>query len=164
MSALTHQLHEGVDRMLEGLSEGWHYLKTHAAGAMTRFTPGQAEPTVRELGRKTSRWGLLATDVWEDEAAVHVRLEVPGLQAGDFDLTVRANNILSVRGEKRIQHEDSQGDHFVIECAYGRFDRVVPLPAAVTVEKSTASYHNGVLRIDLPKREKARRVPIRGVE
>jgi HSP20 family protein len=51
----------------------------------------------------------------------------------------------------------------VVQCAYGTFERVVPLPAPVLADQANASYENGVLKIDLPKAHpgKAKRVEIK---
>ena len=166
MSALSH-LHEGVERVLDTLNEGWQYLKNHASGAITRFTPGQSAESGTDSGElihRTSRWGLMAADVREDDDRVHVKLEAPGMEADDFNITVREGDMLSVRGEKRFHRQDAEGDFYVVECAYGRFDRLIPLPAAIDVDKASADYRNGVLRIELPKRERARRVKIRTVK
>jgi HSP20 family protein len=58
---------------------------------------------------------------------------------------------LVVRGEKRFEREESEGRWRVLQCAYGSFRRVVPLPAPVLADRAKASYRNGVLKIELPK-------------
>ena len=75
-------------------------------------------------------------------------------------ISVRAIEIggdtLQVRGEKRFERESTEGRWRVLQCAYGSFQRSVPLPAPVRGEEASASYRDGVLRIDLPKREPGR--------
>jgi HSP20 family protein len=100
-------------------------------------------------------WALLAGEVFEDERRVVVRLEVPGLEAKDLDLEVR-DDVLVVRGEKRFEHEGNEGPYRLLQRAYGRLQRTVPLPAAVQADKPKAAYRNGMLKVELPKAETAR--------
>jgi HSP20 family protein len=100
-------------------------------------------------------WALLAGEVFEDERRVVVHLEIPGLEARDLDLEVR-DDVLVVRGEKRFEHEESEGRYRLLQRAYGRFQRTVPLPAPVQADKAKAAYRNGVLKVELPKAESAR--------
>ena len=67
-----------------------------------------------------------------------------------FDIEVN-ENALVISGEKRFEGESSQGRWRVMQCAYGSFRRVVPLPEAVNADAAIASYKNGVLRVELPK-------------
>lgn len=59
---------------------------------------------------------------------------------------------LIVRGEKRVTREEMQGRWQITECAYGSFERAIPLPAPVDSDQASASYEQGVLRVELPKR------------
>jgi HSP20 family protein len=54
-------------------------------------------------------------------------------------------------GEKRFERESSEGRYRVLQCAYGSFRRIVPLPTPVLTDQAKANYRNGVLRIELPK-------------
>lgn len=92
----------------------------------------------------------MAAEVFDDQNRIIVRLEAPGLDAKGFDLQV-VDDILVVSGEKRIQREYSEGHYHIKECAYGRFERAIVLPAPVDSDKAQADYKNGILRIELPK-------------
>jgi HSP20 family protein len=70
------------------------------------------------------------------------------------------DDALVVSGEKRFRREDTQGRWRVLQCAYGSFRRVVPLPASVRADQAKASYKDGVLRVDLPKAEPGRPKPV----
>lgn len=96
----------------------------------------------------SDRWSMLGGEVFEDDKRLVVRLEVPGMVKDDFDLQV-LEDALVVRGEKRF--ESSEGRWRVLQCAYGSFRRVVPLPTAVLADQARASYRNGALKIELPK-------------
>ena len=153
--ATWQQLREGVGRAWDSLIDGWNQLHDRASGAMTRFVPGASKmyPTEREqqeLIHRNSGWGVLAAEVFDDAKSVIVRLEAPGLEAKEIDLQV-INNMLVVRGEKLLQQEHNDGQYHIIECAYGSFERAIPLPAEVDSEKTKASYKRGILRVELPK-------------
>lgn len=157
-------LKEGLGELWESMAEGWRRLSQQAAGALTRFRPGAGHPAPSggDLALPSSGWALLAGDVYEDDQKLSVRLEIPGMEKADLEIEVR-DDILSVRGEKRYARESEEGRYRVVQCAYGSFERVVPLPAPVLAEQAKASYENGVLKIDLPKAHpgKAKRVEIK---
>lgn len=153
--ATWQQLREGVGRAWDSLVDGWHQLHDRASGAMTRFAPGASKmyPTEREqqeMIHRNSGWGVLAAEVFDDDKKVVVRLEAPGLEVDAIDLQV-INNLLVVRGEKSLQHEHEDGQYHILECAYGSFERAIPLPAEVDSERTKASYKRGILRVELPK-------------
>lgn len=152
MSTLE-QMRSGLERVWGHLSEGWHHLRDMAGNAITRFSPakgGTAEGREVEVMHRSPRWGLLVAEVEERDKDFVVRLEVPGMEKEDFEITV-VNDSLVIRGEKRVEREETQGYYHITECAYGRFERVIPLPSPVNESKAKASYKKGVLKIVLPK-------------
>ena len=58
---------------------------------------------------------------------------------------------LRISGEKRFERETTDGRWRVMQCAYGSFHRLVPLPVPVKADAARAAYKNGVLRVELPK-------------
>ena len=160
MSTLN-QLREGLNEAWDTLVDGWQRLYRRAAGAMTRFTPGKMareddEGTGQAIAVRSAGWGVLAAEVFDDDDKIVVRLEAPGLEKSDFDLEV-LDNYLVVRGEKQIERERTEGRYRVTECAYGQFERAIPLPEEVEPGETHASYKKGVLRVELPKAEGRRR-------
>jgi HSP20 family protein len=160
MSTLQQLRHE-VSHAWERVLEGWEHLYRRAAGALTRFSSGgrRGEPQDgdhQEIALRSSGWGLLAAEVFDDDDRVVVRLEAPGLDKEDLDLEV-VDDYLVVRGEKQIARERTQGRYHVSECAYGCFERAIPLPDAVETGKASATYVKGVLRVELPKAPSTRR-------
>jgi len=153
-------IRQGFGALRDSVAEGWDRLRQGAAGALTRFRPGEKSnlPVAAEVDDGPflpgPSWAMLGGDVFEDDRRVVVRLEAPGMEREDFDVQVLADTLV-VRGEKRFERESSQGRWRVLQCAYGAFHRSVPLPAAVRAEAAKASYRNGVLRVELPKRETA---------
>ena len=153
--ATWQQLREGVSHALDSLLDGWQQLYQKASGAITRFVPGadKEKGTARESGdvaRRSSGWGVLAAEVFDDKKNVVVRLEAPGLEPDEIDLQV-LNNMLIVRGEKQLQRERDDGRYHILECAYGSFERAIPLPVEVDSNKAKADYRRGVLKVELPK-------------
>jgi HSP20 family protein len=160
MSTL-HQLREELNEAWNTLVEGWQRLYRRAAGAMTRFTPGKksredGKGGGQEIALRSTGWGVLASEVFDDDDKIVVRLEVPGMEKDDFDLQAM-DGYLVIRGEKQIERERSEGRYHVTECAYGQFERAIPLPEEVETGKAQASYKNGVLRVELPKSAGGRR-------
>lgn len=136
------------------VADGWSHLREHAANALTRFKPaeGSGVPGTKNqsLALTAPAWAMLAGEVFEDDGRIVVRIEVPGMEAKDFDLSVQ-DNLLVVRGEKCHSRETGGGRYQLRECAYGSFHRTILLPAAVRSDQAQASYQRGVLRVELPK-------------
>lgn len=156
---MLNELKAGLSRAWEGLAEGWAQLQERAGEALTRFSPAQsaqAETTAEErTALKGSRWSVLAAEVRDDEAEILVRLEIPGMDTEDFDIEVRDGRLI-VRGHKRVEREEQRGDYYLMERAYGQFERMVALPADVEASEARADYSRGVLSVRLPKRASAR--------
>ena len=109
---------------------------------------------------RSAGWGVLAAEVFDGDDSVVVRLEVPGMEKANFDLQVLDNH-LRVRGEKRVERERNEGSYHVTECAYGAFERTIPLPEGAESNNARATYSNGVLRVELPKAESRHRRAIK---
>jgi len=160
--ATLQQISEGVGEAWGSLMDGWRRLYRRAAGAITRFSPGRRERWTgdtqqsRALALRSAGWGVLACEVYDDDDRVIVRLEAPGMEKDDFDLQVE-DDYLVVRGEKQMAQERTEGGYHITECAYGSFERAIPLPAGVETEGASASYSRGVLRVELPKSAQHRR-------
>lgn len=149
-------LKESMHELWDSVAEGWRHLWRNAANAITRFRPSEktdlpAPTEVDDVTWLPSRsWAMLGGDVFEDEQRLVVRLELPGMEKEDICVEV-SGGALVVSGEKRFQKEQTDGRWRVMQCAYGSFRRVVPLPAEVMPDAARATYRNGVLRIELPK-------------
>lgn len=140
----------GMTRAWGQLAEGWRELWSRSGGALTRFNDERGEDDMAAW-EAVPRWAVLAGEVYENEREVVVRLEAPGLERDDFQLSV-VGNALIVRGEKQHEREANTAHYYLRERAYGRFERVLPLPDEVDADKARAIYKNGVLTVRLPKR------------
>ncbi len=153
---IFEELKQDMEDIWESATEGWRRLRHQASGALTRFKPGAkstgAVDIRNDFDLPSPNWALLAGDVFEDSNKIMVRLEVPGMEKSDFDIEVR-DDVLIVRGEKHFESESGDGRYRVLQCAYGSFSRTIPLPAAIIADPGNASYHNGILKIELTKAE-----------
>ncbi|HWB12626.1 MAG TPA: Hsp20/alpha crystallin family protein [Pirellulales bacterium] len=103
-----------------------------------------------------------AVNVAETENAFEVTLELPGMKAEDFKVEMKKGE-LWISGEKREEKEEKGKTFHRIERSSGEFRRVIPLPGEVAEEKIEAEYKEGVLKVVVPKTEKAkpRRVEVK---
>src|SRR5436309_11132284 len=96
-----------------------------------------------------------AVDVYEDEHKVTLKLEIPGIKQEDVDVRLE-NNTLTVRGERNFEKEEKEENFHRVERRYGSFARSFTLPNSVDSDIAQASYENGILKIELAKREEAK--------
>ncbi|MFZ5485488.1 MAG: Hsp20/alpha crystallin family protein [Pseudomonadota bacterium] len=161
----VESLKENVGALWDNLSEGWRSLTRFAAGALTRFKPGAQTqlPAKTEMDEDfflpARNWAVLGADLFEDEERLVVRLELPGLDKSDLRIEVHGD-MLDINGEKRFERESTQGRWRVMQCAYGSFQRKVPLPVPVRADAARATYKNGVLRVELPKAAPGKPLPM----
>ncbi len=94
-------------------------------------------------------------DVVETDKEVRISAELPGMTEDDVELSVDDTTLI-IRGEKRTESEQQEGNSYRMERSYGSFRRVVQLPSEVKADKAEAIYNNGVLTVTLPKAETSR--------
>jgi HSP20 family protein len=101
-----------------------------------------------------------AAELTETEDAVHLKLEIPGMEAKDLDVQVMVDRV-SISGERKSETQTeekgvtrlSEGVFFRTEFRYGKFQRVIPLPTRIQNTNVTAEYKDGILNLTLPKAE-----------
>ena len=147
---LRSQLQQGVVRAWESLTEGWREVLSRSSGALTHFTALAKSKGEPESQQDFPHWALLAGETWETAQSVIIRVEVPGMNKNDLDISVQ-KNFLSIRGEKRSEGEHSGRLYHLMERAYGRFERTIPQPHDIDRERVEVSYQNGVITVILPK-------------
>lgn len=116
-----------------------------------------------EMNRLFDRWGnhsfglveTPAMNLWEEDEALYLEAELPGLELQDLEIFVTGHNQLTLKGERKppvvpkgVQHRQ--------ERPVGKFTRTVTLPFAVDENNVDAHFENGVLRVRMPKHEAAR--------
>lgn len=104
-------------------------------------------------------------DLDETHDEVVVTADLPGLQAEDFTVEISGERLM-IRGEKKHESHHSDRAYRYRERHYGAFARVLQLPCEVDADKAQANYKRGVLRVTLPKTEraKAKRIHIQAQE
>ncbi len=94
-------------------------------------------------------------DVYEDEHNITLKIEVPGIDETDINVTIE-NNTLTVRGERRFEKDEKEENFHRVERMYGSFTRSFTLPNTVDPEQVSAHYEKGVLKISLAKKTEAK--------
>jgi HSP20 family protein len=93
-----------------------------------------------------------AAELTETEDAVHLKLEIPGMEAKDLDIQVTADRV-SIAGERKSETKTEEKGVTRSEFRYGKFQRVIPLPTRIQNTNVTADYKDGILNLTLPKAE-----------
>lgn len=96
-----------------------------------------------------------ALDVSEDNEAMTITAELPGLKKEDVQIKVR-DGVLTLSGEKKFESENKKDNYYRIERSYGAFARSFTLPNTVDAEKIAASMKDGVLKVSVPKKPEAK--------
>ena len=125
-----------------------------------------AWPRLPSAFRRTTGAELLVPDldVREDTESIVIEAELPGVEEKDVSVTI-ANGLLTIKGEKKDQHEEKDETHYFSERSFGAFERCLRLPDTIDETKVNATFDKGVLRITAAKRPEAvkaeRRIEIR---
>ncbi|MGV2829566.1 Hsp20/alpha crystallin family protein [Myxosarcina sp. GI1(2024)] len=88
----------------------------------------------------------------ETSEKIHLKLEIPGMDAKDIELQVSADAI-SISGERKSEVKTEEKGMTKSEFRYGSFSRVIPLPTRIENNNVSAEYKDGILNITLPKAE-----------
>jgi HSP20 family protein len=102
-------------------------------------------------------------DISETKDSVVVKIEVPGMDQKDIEVSLQENR-LTVKGEKKQEKEEKDERYHRVERSYGAFTRSVRLPVGVDAGKVSAAFKNGLLTVTLPKTPAAKgtTIPIKG--
>ena len=95
-------------------------------------------------------------NVSETDTEIRVAAELPGVDLDDLEVDVM-DDMLVIRGEKRLERSDEDENFHFVECAYGSFQRTVQLPFAADPDQVQANFENGVLTITVPKSDQQQR-------
>ncbi len=96
-----------------------------------------------------------AVDVYDSADNILIKADLPGLNKDDIDVTVESDQLI-LKGEKKKENEIEEDNYYKTERFTGSFFRTIPLPAEVEAEKVDAKFSDGVLTLNLPKREEAK--------
>jgi HSP20 family protein len=117
------------------------------------FEPFFRYPFFDETTLTNGAWNP-PVDVAEEQNRILVKVEVPGMEEKDLRISFE-DGLLTVSGERQFERTDERNYHR-IERSYGSFTRAFTLPRSVDASQIVANYRNGVLEIEIPKKEEAR--------
>jgi HSP20 family protein len=126
-------------------------------GEMNRlFSTFFDTPTSRAAGgngnASARRW-IPAMDLVETEDDFVLRADLPGIVESDVSIEVE-NNVLTISGERKSEHEERHEGYYRVERATGSFARSLSLPEGIDPDAVTATFDNGVLTVRIPKPQK----------
>jgi len=138
-------LRDEVDRMFDSFMRGFPALSGARRSA-------ELEP----LWKFETSFGMTApaVDVVEKDKAYEITAELPGLDAGNIDLSI-SGDILTIKGEKQEEKEQKEKNYYLSERRYGSFQRSFELPQGTDRDKIDARFDKGVLTVTLPKTAQA---------
>jgi HSP20 family protein len=108
----------------------------------------------KEEAMTVAEWAPLV-DIVEEEKEYLIKAELPEVKKEDVKVTVQ-DEVLTVTGERKFEKEEKGRKYHRIERAYGSFTRSFTLPEDADAEKVVAEFKDGVLKVHLPKSEKAK--------
>lgn len=117
------------------------------------------EPFASRFGLGDEDWSRATwvppVDLEETSDKLILRAELPGMKADEIDIRFE-NGVLTLRGERRFENSNNNRNFHRVERAYGSFARSFTLPSSIDTERVTANYQNGILELEMPKREEAK--------
>jgi HSP20 family protein len=131
-------------RGLNLFGESFHKLFDDTAKTLSRFG-------IEDLG--DGGWAP-RVDIYETEDSYVVRADLPGIKKEDIEIDVK-DSTLAVRGDKKFDGKSDKDNYMRVERKYGKFVRSFRLSDNVDRSKIEANYKDGVLEINIPKREEA---------
>jgi HSP20 family protein len=140
-------LRDEVDRIFDDFTRGFG-----------RWPLGRRIFDIEPLVRYETSFGVSApvVDVVEKEKEYQISAELPGLDEKDVEVGV-ADDMLTIKGEKKEEKEEKAKNYYVSERRYGAFQRSFQLPSGVDAEKIEANFQKGVLTVILPKTPEAQK-------
>lgn len=133
--------------------------------ALVRWNPWREIATIQQqmnhlfddalvpaAGRERGFVRVPAAEMEETQEAIHLKLEIPGIEAKDLDISV-TQNAVSISDERKEETKTEENGVTKSEFHYGKFQRVIPLPARIQHTQVQAEYKDGILNLTLPKAE-----------
>lgn len=108
----------------------------------------------------------MALNVNETDTVYYVEAELPGLNPEDIDIRIE-DSVLTISGESSSENIEREGERILMsERRYGKFSRSIRLPNTVDTDNIEATYHNGVLELELTKlpEKQAKRIVVKALK
>ena len=110
--------------------------------------------TLASNDRDSMRQSFLPlAEMEQTEDAVHLRIEVPGMNADDLDVQVTKEAVM-ITGERKTNFKSAKNGMTRSEFRYGKFSRTIPLPMPIDNNRVQGDYQDGILTLELPKLQK----------
>ncbi|MDJ0921562.1 MAG: Hsp20/alpha crystallin family protein [Henriciella sp.] len=125
-------------------------------------------PSMFHHNQAQQDWSFINADLdlSETDDSLELEIDAPGIDKKDIDISLNGQT-LSVSGTREDKREEKAKDFHQIERSFGSFQRQITLPCEVDTSKIEASLKDGVLKIVMPKTEKAKdsakKIPIKGL-
>lgn len=104
--------------------------------------------------------GQLSVDVYQTPNSIVIKSTIAGVKPEDVDIAIE-NDMLTIRGQRKIGEEIVEENYFYQECYWGGFSRSIILPVEVVTDKIDAALKDGVLTVTLPKAKKSKGISIK---
>jgi HSP20 family protein len=142
----------------------WHEMNSLQRQLNHLFDDALTSDSWGDFGNLTK---VPAAELTETDDAVHLKLEIPGMEAKDLDIQVMADRV-SISGERKSETKTEENEDETAEVSsaaryvrgktrsefrYGKFSRVIPLPVRIQNTNVNANYKDGILNLTLPKSE-----------
>jgi HSP20 family protein len=125
-------LQREVDRLFDDFGRGF---------------PTLSWPTFPSIGKQDM---MPSMDVTETDKEIELTAELPGLEEKDVQVNL-ADNVLTIRGEKKAEKEEKDKNYHLVERSYGSFERSIELPEGIDPAGIKASIAKGLLKVTVPK-------------
>ncbi|MBS3649948.1 Hsp20/alpha crystallin family protein [Pseudaminobacter sp. 19-2017] len=138
---------DSLQREIERLFDDFRPFGWRLPSTRSMFDPDRS-------GRQ-SAWRLApAFDVVEKGDCYEITAELPGIDEKDIQVKV-SNHMMTIKGEKKEQKEEGEGDYHLSERRFGSFQRSFQLPENIDAEKIEATFSKGILQVKVPKTPEA---------
>lgn len=147
----------GVFESLTGLRDDMNHMFDQFFKGAQVYTPSlfQSYEPAWLLGRGFGAV-TFAVDIHEDDTAITLTAELPGLGEDDIELVLR-DDMLVVKGEKKTEHEEKKDNYFLSERRYGAFERSFRMPDNADFDNIAAQFDKGVLTVTVPRKAAAKK-------
>jgi HSP20 family protein len=137
--SLMRRLSEDMDRLFENFFPRGTWASSRPSGGIDRWS-AQWSPHI---------------ELYEKEGRLCVEAELPGLRKEDVNAQIEEDHII-ISGERKQETQRNEGGAYWSERSYGSFYRAIPLPEGADAENANATFRDGVLRIEMPFKERQR--------
>ncbi|MDD2272198.1 MAG: Hsp20/alpha crystallin family protein [Desulfuromonadaceae bacterium] len=96
-----------------------------------------------------------SVDMFEEGDDLVIKADIPGMKKDEISIDF-ADNVVTISGEKKTEERTERKDYYCVERSFGSFNRKLQLPVDIKIDKTRATFKDGVLEIRMPKSEEAK--------